>query len=109
MKNKTQSQLEQLMKQMQNDVAMKSEFEKDPPLFLEKHGIDTDNLTPEILKNVSAAGFLDDVWGAFKTYHPIGIIGDAIFGGDKAGDVTNNININQGNNNQIIDGSNVRR
>ena len=106
MKNKTQRKLEQLLKKMQNDTAMKGEFEKDPPLFLEKHGIDTDNLTPEILKNVSAAGFWGDVGNAFKTYHPVGIIGDAIFGGDN-GDVTNNYNINQGNNNTIIDDSNV--
>ena len=108
MKNKTQSKLEQLLKKMQKNPAMQSEFEKDPPLFLEQHGVDTDNLTPEILENISAAGFLDDAWNAFKKYTPIGIIGDALFGGDK-GDVTNNININQGNNNQIIDGSNVRR
>lgn len=106
MKHKTQSKLEQLMKKMQNDTAMKGEFEKDPAVFLEKNGIDPDNLPPELLENISAAGLFDSFVDAWKKYTPVGIIGEAVFGGDK-GDTTNNININQGNNNQIINDSDI--
>jgi hypothetical protein len=53
MKNKTQIKLEQLKQKIEKNPALKDEYAKDPALFLEKHGIDTDDLPPEILEKIS--------------------------------------------------------
>jgi hypothetical protein len=53
MKNKTKYKLKELKQKIEKDPSLKGEYEKDPALFLEKHGIDTDDLPPEILEKIS--------------------------------------------------------
>lgn len=95
MKNTIKDKLDQLKQKMGKDPSLKNEYEKDPVLFLEKNGIDTDDLPPEILEKIS---------GGF-----ISLFTDLLFGSSGGGDTTVNNYNNYGSDNSIISDSNVRR